>query len=1002
MLCVVALLLPMHRAAADYGVRDVINSAWDHPLVTDAEVVRYITNRRAVLETDGGRVLIRYPGITGVRAGDEQLPTAAADGDLVAVQLAAGTHEIEVLTDRDEHRSMTTDLGLELTAGPVADSPERFAELAEAAGPGDEIVIADGIHRDWRVTIAVSGSTEAPIIIRSQTPGGAIFQGNSRFGVTGSHIVLRGLRFEHCGPGITVHLEGANDCRVTQCQFFHCGNPRSTFGHILRVDMDSHRNRVDHCYFTGSKSMSVGQRITGDPEVGTDNRYDHNIFRDIFRYWINGQENIQLGQNQRDFGGQEPRALVERNLFDHAWADSEIISSKSSRNIVRHNVAAHCKRAAFVLRGGDHARFEGNVVYNCGGGVRVLGTGHEIVNNLLVDNHTYGVHLGTGTAEGNMQVAADDTLVAFNTIVGSPQGVHSMPPTEARPHVPQRCRILNNLIVGSGGRLMDTDSLEQEETRRNLFWGQGSAEIGREGEDAIIEDPLLSGDGIFLRPSESSPAIASGLPVPEVTHDRLGRPRPRGDAPDIGAEELGAPEPETPVILPPIPPEPLLEPGLYRGESLHLQDGENPPTGWSVAGETSRDGEATVLEDAAIQLDVEIPDDVVVRWRYQPQTWATVATLAVKDAEGEGWSLTWGGADDEGRPLSGVDLRDGSDDLLATGADVVYYYRDFRPGYGGMRGPEEPLENRWYDFTLLLRGDELYLLLGPEGREAVPVMVWKSHEVSVNGPLTLSLAQEGIGRWRGLEIHALDYTGDQSPPAPPNLTAQQHGGSRVELTWGEPAYDARGYIQEVHRSTEAGFTPAAETVVASAVRGSRWDDFSVEPQSQYYYAVRARNAFGLTSEFTSVETGSGEGGASYLKLEASDLETVEPPMVLASDVRDEPDFIWAPGADFSQQNPPDDGIARFHFTIDETGAYHIWGLVLAPDMATDSFWVAFNGEHFRDWHTGIHQQWGWSRIAGEVQLEAGAHMVSFKHREPGTKLAAILITNDLAWGPEAP
>ncbi|MGI5817086.1 MAG: chondroitinase-B domain-containing protein [Armatimonadota bacterium] len=1000
LMCLMALMASTVAMGADVGLRDVLAGVWDHPLVTDADVVRYVTDTRAVLDSDGGRVLIRYPGITGVVIGDAPVEVASVGEDLLAVELPAGVNEIAVLTGgAPPEGARPAD-----PVDPVADSPERFAELAGALGPGDELVIADGIYRDWRVVIDAEGTADRPIVVRPETPGGAIFRGNVRFVVTGDHVVLRGLRFEHCGPGTTVHLEGASDCRVTQCQFFYCGNPTSTFGHIVRVDMESHRNRVDNCFFLGSKSMGIGQRISGDYEVpvGTDNSYDRNIFRDVFRYWINGQENIQLGQNQRDFGDREPRALVEGNLFDHAWGDSEIISSKSSRNVVRYNTAAHCRQSAFVLRGGDYARFEGNVVYNCNGGVRVMGTNHEIVNNLLLNNHSYGVNLQTGTAVGQMQVAADDTLVAHNTIVGSPQGIHALAPSETRPHVPKRCRIINNLIANAGGTLMDTAVLEDELIRRNLLWGGGVAEIGEAGDEAIIEEPGLIGEGASLRPSAESPAIDAALPIPEVTHDRLGRTRPHGDGPDIGAEEVGAQEPELAVVLPPIPPEPLIEPGLYLGAALHRQDPEAPLAGWRIEGEASTDGETALLEDARATVGEALPAELLVQWSWRPAAWASAGTLALEGPGGAGWSLSWGGETDEGRPRCLIELRDGSGELLATGSDIVYYAGDFRAGYGDNRGPDEPLEDRWYEFTLLLRRDSLVLLLtGSTARVPTPVMVWNTHGEAVGGPLELSLRQDGSGWWRDLSVSAVEYTGDREPETPPNLQARAHGGGRVELTWGEPTWPARGFSHEIHRSTEAGFTPSAATVVALGVLGVAWDDFAVEPNTTYHYAVRARNVLGLSSGFASVEARTGEGGPRYMLLRARELDEVASPMVLTVVAAgEEPGaFIWAPGAAFSTQAPPDEGVARFRFTLGEAANFSIWGLVLAPSGASDSFYVAVDDGPFGTWYTGIHASWSWSPIARNVELDAGEHSISFRHREPETRLAAVLITDDSAWEP---
>ncbi|MFW5869153.1 MAG: hypothetical protein ACOCX2_15110, partial [Armatimonadota bacterium] len=154
LLCCIALATPTGVLGAETGLRDVIDSAWDHPLVTDAEVVRSITNTRAVLESNGGAALIRYPGITGARSGDEQLSCERAGRDLISVELPPGRHEIEVLTDGEPPQASAAPEA----RGPVVGTPEAFTEAAEALAPGDELVIADGIYRDWSVTIGAEGT----------------------------------------------------------------------------------------------------------------------------------------------------------------------------------------------------------------------------------------------------------------------------------------------------------------------------------------------------------------------------------------------------------------------------------------------------------------------------------------------------------------------------------------------------------------------------------------------------------------------------------------------------------------------------------------------------------------------------------------------------------------------------------------------------------------------------------------------------------------------------
>jgi hypothetical protein len=156
--------------------------------------------------------------------------------------------------------------------------------------------------------------------------------------------------------------------------------------------------------------------------------------------------------------------------------------------------------------------------------------------------------------------------------------------------VPTRCRILNNVIVNPGGTLIDTAPLEEETIRRNLLWGDGVADLGEQGTEAIVEAPVLVRDDALPQPSADSPAIDAAVPLAEVSEDRLGRERPHGDGPDVGALEVGAPEADPPVVLPPIPPRPVVEPGLYRGEQIHRHDAEAPLAGWDVHGTASAGG----------------------------------------------------------------------------------------------------------------------------------------------------------------------------------------------------------------------------------------------------------------------------------------------------------------------------------------------------------------------------------------------------------------------------
>ena len=260
-LALAAAVLPVGAAAPP---RDALETAFRHPLVTDADLDACFSDTHCVLVCDGGVALIRYPGITALTADGVTTPVETVGEDLVRVELPAGRHEVRALVD-----GPAPAVGVLTPDAEAVATPEAFAERAAGLRPGDELVVRDGVYAAWQAELVGEGTAERPVVIRAETPGGVIFKGDTRLRITGRFITLKGFRFEHCGPGMVVEIRGGSDNRIAQCHFFGCGNPRSTFTHILEVGVASHRNRVDHCYFTSSQSMSIGQRVHSDQEVGT-------------------------------------------------------------------------------------------------------------------------------------------------------------------------------------------------------------------------------------------------------------------------------------------------------------------------------------------------------------------------------------------------------------------------------------------------------------------------------------------------------------------------------------------------------------------------------------------------------------------------------------------------------------------------------------------------------------------------------------------------------------
>jgi len=987
--------------ATQQKIRDVLASAYVHPFLTDADMQAYLTNTRGRVSTAGGAVTFCYPGIEGVRLRGEDLPVVRRGPNLVQVEMSAGTHDVEIVASPGK---VVSDLptGFAPAAAAVS-TQERFKTRADALEPGDEFVIKNGVYVGWRVGITAKGTRERPIVIRPETPGGVVFSHRVRITIQGDHLILKGFRFENTSNA-SVRIEGGSHNRITQCQFFYCGNPLSTFGHVATMGTGSHRNRVDHCYFTGSRSMSLGQGVRAGPNAGTHNRLDHNIFRDVYRYWVNGQENIQIGQGKTS--SQKIHATAEYNLFDHAWGDSEIFSNKTSCNTYRWNVAAHCPMASMYLRGGDEARVDGNVMVNCAYGLTVYGRRHLIVNNLIVNQEGHGIRLGTGTKDRKMTIATEGTLMAHNTILNCGAGaIYSGQPSERSPYAPKGNRIMNNLIVGREGTLMPATGFVESDVRGNLLWATGSAKTGSEGKATVRLDPRLAGTGVDVAPSADSPAVDRAVPLKEVARDRWGRTRPSGKAPDIGADEIGSPRPAR-LPMPEIPPRPILAPDLYKDASVLIYNEDEPVRGWTTKGHVKAGDGQIVLTDSSMALARGAPKSFVMEWEYRPHEYVSTATLTFAlGADGRGYSLTCGGAAKDGKPTGIVTLRKG-DTVIALGADIIQYYANYRFKYNKVRNRSpRPGPRTWYRFTLVKHGARVWLGLNHPNRMTrppVPIFAWEDRGLLAGPALSgtgLRVEQQGAGTWRNMNIWTYGYTGDTPPSAPTPLTAVAKGPRCIRLRWTSPP--GRRVTYDVHRSADAGFVPSAGSRIAASVTGHGFDDFNVLPGTAYTFRVRALNALGLASDYAAASASTPRTGLQYVLVKAGTAKNVEAPLTVSRDRTSGDAFLWSTSGRYTG-GPPEKGLAEYSFRVSQKAKYAFWARVIAPSSAQDSFYVSLGDGAFRNWGTGIHEAWTWIRIGAlrTVALAAGKHTLRLKPRDPGTRLSAILITDDLSYPDE--
>jgi poly(beta-D-mannuronate) lyase len=437
-----------------------------------------------------------------------------------------------------------------LSVNTVQDINGRIA----AAKPGDSIVIPDGEYRDIRIIANVSGKANAIITIKPQSPGKVIITGQSQIRITGKFVEVRGILFKEVqSDQEAVLFTGATDCILSDCAFIRCGNPKSTFSKIVFIQNASKRNTISRCFFTESISMSISIKAsnTNEGTGNTDNTISRNYFSNITRLSDNGQEPVQLGQDQATFGDMSLRTIVEYNLFEHTDGDSEIISNKSSDNVIRYNTFRDCK-AELMLRGGSRVRVEGNFIFNCYTGINIHGDNHTIINN-YIENCGNGIRLDasqytTGTfvnrKESGTYQTASSCLIANNTIVNCKANglyfshfIGTVHEGNLKDKKPYSNSFINNIIYNpKASAIKDSGSIDFI-YKNNIIWPADKLSASVDSTGFIILDPLLVQSSSILRPAQNSPAVKSGLKIEGLLIDFENDKR--SEKPDIGCDEKG-------------------------------------------------------------------------------------------------------------------------------------------------------------------------------------------------------------------------------------------------------------------------------------------------------------------------------------------------------------------------------------------------------------------------------------------------------------------------------
>ena len=272
---------------------------------------------------------------------------------------------------------------------------KNITELNEAnkkAQPGDVIVLTNGEWKNVTIVLNCSGTKKQPITIKAQSAGKVIITGVSQLKLGGNFLIVDGLYFTngYAGDDAVINFrinkdQLANNCRVTNCLVNDFNNPKRMDENYW-VSFYGKNNRLDHCSFKDKKNIGVLLAVILDDERSRENFHsiDNNYFGRRPPLASNGGEIIRVGVSQHaEFNS---NTQITDNYFDNCDGETEIVSIKSGRNVIKNNLFKECQ-GSVVLRHGDNNTVENNIFLGNDkagtGGVRVINKGQWVVNNFF-------------------------------------------------------------------------------------------------------------------------------------------------------------------------------------------------------------------------------------------------------------------------------------------------------------------------------------------------------------------------------------------------------------------------------------------------------------------------------------------------------------------------------------------------------------------------------------------------------------------------------------------
>jgi poly(beta-D-mannuronate) lyase len=418
----------------------------------------------------------------------------------------------------------------------VVTSISALQSALNSAVPGDVIQLADGSYStSSTISITKAGTASAPIVVQAQHVGAATITGSGGFSIasTASYVTLSGFRLTGAS-GLQIPV-GATHARITRNTFQMAGSVQ----YWLQVAGDD--AQIDHNTFQHKSTVGNFVEVVGPGSSGmAQNTWiHHNYFLDQSFTGSNGGESIRVGLSGRQHS--VAHAIVEYNLFEQCNGDLEVVSVKSTSDIIRYNTLRNSK-GTITLRHGWGSLVEGNYLLGNSTGIRMFGNNHTVINNVIQNSTGQALEIGGGevrddTTSGTDHEAVDHALVAFNTFVNDRSSPIQMG-DGGKAFQPSDVTVADNIVSGTSGSAESSSGGSSLHYQGNILWGVSGGAMPSSG--YTTANPRLVADSAGLyRLSSGSPAIdAAQGTFTQVTLDMDGQTR--GAAKDVGADEFGA------------------------------------------------------------------------------------------------------------------------------------------------------------------------------------------------------------------------------------------------------------------------------------------------------------------------------------------------------------------------------------------------------------------------------------------------------------------------------